>query len=335
MVELRRAPLAPAWARDPFGRYPHRLFDGRAWTDRVARGGKTVSDSFLIGSPSPPPELTSSCTECGFDVGDAKFCPKCGTAAPPPPQPPYCYQCGSTPPVGAVYCNACGSRLDALAPGLSVQVANDWQRLFASLGWRKDAPDPDRAFQDSRKKPRRGNLPALLREWDLPAFPDEDPSEPWVVWLTPGQRRSPWLIADSVSFVDKDREETTKIETLIVTRCRVIALSAQPVVGGRPSLVTSNSLANVSDAASSEGGVFHLTFGASELRVRWHASTRSIELPPAGFRILSAASQEVERMPSGATPMRRATDRIDGGRALAETVLAVFARQIERISGMP
>ena len=89
----------------------------RAGLDGSCRaGGKTASDSFLIGSPSPPPVLPSACTECGFEVGDAKFCPKCGTAAPPPPQPPYCYQCGSVPPAGAVYCDSCGSRLD-VSPG--------------------------------------------------------------------------------------------------------------------------------------------------------------------------------------------------------------------------
>ena len=237
------------------------------------------------------------------------------------------------PPAGAAYCDSCGSRLDALAPGFSVQAAHDWQRLFQTLGWRKDTPDPERARQDSLKKARRSNVFALLREWDLPAFPDEDPSEPWMVWFSTGARRSPWLVANSAEFVDKDTGETHKIGTLIVTRCRVIALSPASFVG-TPSLVFTNSLANVSDAASSDSSRFHMTIGAGELRLQWRTSSRSIELPPAGFRILSAASHELVGAPT-ATPMRRATDRLDGGRALAESVLTVFARHIERISGAP
>lgn len=29
MVEMRRRPLPVGWARDPFGRHPHRLFDAQ------------------------------------------------------------------------------------------------------------------------------------------------------------------------------------------------------------------------------------------------------------------------------------------------------------------
>ena len=76
-----------------------------------------------------------------------------------------------------------------------------------------------------------------------------------------------------------------------------------------------------------------MVIGGGELRLRWHASSRGSN-PAAGFRILSAASHELAEAPS-ATPMRRATDRLDGGRALAESVLTVFARHIERISGAP
>src|SRR2546421_10865154 len=179
MAEMRRSALPPAWARDPFGRFPHRLFDGRAWTDRVARGGRTFRGAFLMGSPSPAPELPTTCDECGFDVGDAKFCPRCGTAAAPPAREPYCYQCASNPMPGAAYCHECGSRLDALAPGLSVRGADEWQRRFRTVGWLKDTPDRERAYKDSMKKPSRlgANVHALLREWDLPAFDGEDPSE--------------------------------------------------------------------------------------------------------------------------------------------------------------
>src|SRR5581483_4363301 len=183
--------------RDPFGRFPHRLFDGRSWTDRVARGGRTDRDAFLMGSPSPAPELPTTCQECGFDVGDAKFCPRCGTPAAPPAQPPFCYQCGANPPQGAAFCHECGARLDALAPGLTVREAQEWRRLFRDIGWLKDGPDAEAAYKESMKKLSRlhWNLHAQLRAWDLPAFDGEDPSEPWVIWLTlSDQRRSSWLV---------------------------------------------------------------------------------------------------------------------------------------------
>ncbi|MEX0664820.1 MAG: zinc ribbon domain-containing protein [Acidimicrobiia bacterium] len=335
MVEMRREPLPAAWARDPFGRYPHRLFDGRAWTDRVARGGRTLSDTFLMGSPSPTPELLTTCDECGFDVGDAKFCPRCGTPGVPPARPPYCYQCSSNPPPGATFCHECGSRLDALAPGLSVRDADEWRRIFGLLGWRKDAPDVDRAYRDAMKKPsRRGaNLPALLRGMELPAFDGEDPSEPWLMWIAmPDQRRTAWLTATGVEASLPGADGPAKVETLIVTRCRIVALSPGGLTSP-PSLVFTDSLANVSES-SVGNGTLRLRFASAdrELGVGWRVSNRPSPLTPADLRSLAAGGPGPAPNATNA-PMRRATDRRDGGRYVAEAALDAFARQLAAISG--
>ncbi len=335
MVEMRRAPLPAAWARDPFGRYPHRLFDGRSWTDRVARGGRTLNDTFLMGSPSPTPDLPTTCDECGFDVGDAKFCPRCGTAASPPTRPPHCYQCASNPPIGAAFCHECGSRLDALAPGLSVNDADEWRRVFATVGWFKKLPDVDRVYKDSIKPPSRrgGNLHALLRKLDLPAFDGEDPSEPWVVWISVGeQRRSPWLIAHHAEIVSASDDVPAKVETLIITRCRLIALSPGGLTSP-PSLVLTDSLANLS-SASADGDMLHLRFATAErtLQVGWRVANRPSPLAPADLRVFAAGGPGQTTAASPA-PLRRATDRRDGSRHVAESVLTAFARQLTDISG--
>ncbi len=333
MVEMRRAPLPAAWARDPFGRYPHRLFDGRAWTDRVARGGRPLNDTSLMGSPSPTPELTTTCDECGFDVGDAKFCPRCGTAAAPPARAPYCYQCASNPPPAAAFCHECGSRLDALAPGLSVHDAEEWRRIFIAIGWMKDRPDTERAFQESLKKQSRrgGNIHALLRSLELPSFDGEDPSEPWMMWITLGeQRRSPWLIAQNADIATSDDDALHEVETLIVTRCRLIALSSGGLTSA-PALVFTESLANLSDA-SVDKALFRMRFGAArrELEVEWRVANRPSPLAPADLRVLAEGGPG---QMGAAAPLRRAADRRDGGHHVAESVLAAFARQLVEISG--
>jgi hypothetical protein len=333
MAELRRAALPPAWARDPFGRFPHRLFDGRAWTDRVARGGHTFRDAFLMGSPSPPPELPTTCDECGFDVGDAKFCPRCGTPAAPPARAPYCYQCASNPMPGAAFCHECGSRLDALAPGLSVRDADDWQRRFRTVGWVKETPDRERAYKDSTKKPSRlgSNVHSLLREWDLPAYDGEDPSERWIVWLSSGEaRRTAWLSANGIE-VTGGGDVIGKVDTLILTRCRVVTLSPGGL-GGRPKLLFTDSLANITEATV-EPESMRLRFGTAdrELALRWHANNKSSPLPPGDLHAVTSSNPG-----SGSTtvpPLRRASDRRDSGRFIADALLGAFAHQIAAISG--
>ena len=333
MPEIRRSAVPPAWARDPFGRYPHRLFDGRSWTDRVARGGRTFRDAFLMGSPSPPPELPTECLECGFDVGTAKFCPRCGTAAAPPALEPYCYQCGSNPPPSSAFCQECGSRLDALAPGLTVRDSGDWQVVFGALGWLKDAPDPQRAQKDSLKKPNRRNLPALLGAWDLPTHAGDDPAEPWVVWLTAGDRSS-WLSAATIEVRDRNEDTTEHAETMIITRARVIAIAGSGgLTGSKASLLLHESLANVTEAVTT-AGMLRLVFSGSdkELKVEWNAANKSPQLTPATARVVVNLNRDDPSAVAG--PMRRSTDRRDG-RFLAETVLGTFARRVSAISARP
>ena len=334
MVDIRRAALPPVWARDPFGRFPHRLFDGRTWTDRVARGGRTLQDAFLMGSPTPPPELPTNCDECGFHLGDAKFCPRCGTAAPPPVRPPYCYQCGSNPPPGAAFCNECGSRLDALAPGLSVRDADKWRRFFEHVGWLKAAPDPARAERDSNKKISRmsWNIHAQLKAWDLPAFDGEDPSEPWVLWLARGdQPRSAWLTVQEAEIQASDEEGSGKLGTLIVTRARLIALSS---ARSRPTLLYADSLANIS-AVRTDRGVTRVRFGNSEreIRLEWRAANRPPPVPPVDLRALTSSDRSSDASAVPGPPMRRSTDRREGGSFLAESLLTAFGHQLASISG--
>jgi hypothetical protein len=299
----------------------------------VARGGRTFNDTFLMGSPSPTPELPSTCYECGFDVGAAKFCPRCGTPAAPPARAPYCYQCASNPPPGAAFCHECGSRLDALAPGLSVHDAEEWRRIFVEVGWLKEVDDTERAFRDSLKTPTRrgGNLHAVLRGMNLPAFDGEDPSEPWVIWMAMGeQRRSPWLIAHNAEIVASGDDNSTPIETVIVTRCRAVALSSGGLTTA-PSLVFTESLANLSEASVSSS-LLRLRFGAAqrELRVEWRVANKPPPLAPSDLRTLAAGGPEQAATP---LPLRRATDRRDGGRHIGELVLGAFARQLTEISG--
>ena len=58
LAELARSelPTSPPgksqWASDPFGRFDHRYFDGRTWTDKVATRGETLVDPPSFPLPS-------------------------------------------------------------------------------------------------------------------------------------------------------------------------------------------------------------------------------------------------------------------------------------------
>jgi hypothetical protein len=216
-----------------------------------------------------------------------------------------------------------------------VRDAEEWRRIFTALGWMKDVTDVERAFRDSLKTPsRRGtNLHALLRTMELPAFDGEDPSEPWVIWMTLSeQRRSPWLIASSAEIAASGDDMAADVETLIITRCRVIALSSAGLTTA-PSLVLTESLANMSEVSTSNE-LLRLPFAAMqrELRVHWRVLNKPAPLSPADLRTLAAGGPG--QLASAATaPLRRASDRREGSKHVAESVLTAFARQLTDISG--
>jgi membrane protease subunit (stomatin/prohibitin family) len=60
-------------------------------------------------SATKPANATTSCVSCGANVGQAKFCPDCGT--PNKPQPRKCSGCGHEPQSGIKFCPECGTKL--------------------------------------------------------------------------------------------------------------------------------------------------------------------------------------------------------------------------------
>lgn len=153
------------------------------------------------------------------------------------------------------------------------------------------------------------------------------------MWISmPEQRRTSWLSATEAEAALPGNEGPAKVDTLIVTRCRIIALSPGGLTSA-PTLVFSDSLANVSDA-SVGNGVLRLRFAGAdrELRVGWRVSNRASPLAPSDLRSLAAGGPGPAQ-PGTPAPMRRATDRRDGGRFVAESVLDAFARQLAAISG--
>jgi hypothetical protein len=214
-----------------------------------------------------------------------------------------------------------------------VRDAVDWQVVFSALGWLKDAPDPERVQKDSLKKPTRRNLPALLGAWDLPTHSGDDPAEPWVVWLSAGDR-SAWLSASTIEVRDRSDGTIEEAETLIITRARVIAIAGSGgLTGSKASLLLHDSLANVTEANVS-AGMLRLVFAGSnkELKIEWSAASKSPQLTPATARVVVNLNRDDPA--SAAAPMRRSSDRRDG-RFLAETVLGTFARRVGAISAHP
>jgi hypothetical protein len=211
-----------------------------------------------------------------------------------------------------------------------VSDAVDWQVVFSALGWLKDAPDPQRARKDSLKKPSRRNLPALLGAWDLPTHAGDDPAEPWIVWLSAGER-SPWLHAGTVEVRDRSEDKVEGAETLIITRARIIAIAGSGgLTGSKASLLLHESLANVTEAIATTG-MLRLVFAGSdkELTIEWNAASKSPQLTPAASRVVVNLNRD-----DRSAPMRRSADRRDG-RFLAEAVLGTFARRVSAISAHP
>jgi hypothetical protein len=61
-------------------------------------------------NPAPdPPKTKRFCSNCGVAVGEARFCPECGT--PVKAVKPTCSKCGFQPPEPVKFCPECGNRI--------------------------------------------------------------------------------------------------------------------------------------------------------------------------------------------------------------------------------
>ena len=52
------------------------------------------------------------CSNCGFEVGESKFCPNCGVKVRESVQNIVCSKCGEDAEPGDVFCNKCGTKLE-------------------------------------------------------------------------------------------------------------------------------------------------------------------------------------------------------------------------------
>ncbi len=88
------------------------LFD-KAQTYDYA-GNVDMSAESVLRSPSPsaweaPKAVGKPCSNCGADVGSAKFCPECGSPA--KVEHAACSRCGCQPATAVKFCPECGSHM--------------------------------------------------------------------------------------------------------------------------------------------------------------------------------------------------------------------------------
>lgn len=77
-------------------------------TNFVADADMSAGSFASAKKQSPQPKLSSyGCTDCGADVGAAKFCPECGT---PVKRAKSCAECGHQIEGAAKFCPECGAR---------------------------------------------------------------------------------------------------------------------------------------------------------------------------------------------------------------------------------
>jgi hypothetical protein len=87
------------------------LYEKARATDYVV-GVEMGADSHLASSQAVKPAAESSvnsCSSCGHAVGNAKFCPDCGTPA--KPVKPVCSACGNQPQAPTKFCPDCGAKM--------------------------------------------------------------------------------------------------------------------------------------------------------------------------------------------------------------------------------
>lgn len=74
--------------------------------------GISMAADAAVRAPDVPdrPPSTPVCRKCNADVGNAKFCPQCGTPT-AAPRPQFCPECGAKSEPGAKFCPECGKKL--------------------------------------------------------------------------------------------------------------------------------------------------------------------------------------------------------------------------------
>jgi hypothetical protein len=80
------------------------------YTSHVDMSAESVLRAPETSAWETPRPTGQHCTNCGTDMGTAKFCPECGSAA-RVAAPPTCSRCGTHAPVGTKFCPECGNRL--------------------------------------------------------------------------------------------------------------------------------------------------------------------------------------------------------------------------------
>ena len=103
--------LAAAHAQAKADAMKQQLYQKAQETDYVSgidMSANAVPASPQFVKPSEEPKLPTICV-CGFDVGNAKFCPECGTPAVLPK--PKCTGCGHEVEVTTKFCPECGANL--------------------------------------------------------------------------------------------------------------------------------------------------------------------------------------------------------------------------------
>ncbi len=82
-------------------------------TDYVSNVDMSAGSVVSSGAARPSgAEKGVYCSECGASIGQAKFCPECGTAV-QARQKPKCTACGFKPDTPAKFCPECGGKVSA------------------------------------------------------------------------------------------------------------------------------------------------------------------------------------------------------------------------------
>lgn len=94
------------------------------------------------------------CSNCGYDVGDSKFCPNCGTKAEIENSKSFCPNCGND--VGdSKFCPSCGTKIGkdpskSFCPSCGEEL-NDSSRFCPNCGFSKSSEDSQTQY-DSKSR---------------------------------------------------------------------------------------------------------------------------------------------------------------------------------------